>query len=96
MLGPEAFSNPRDVAKEGERIYAEKYKAEFEKQFSGQFAAIDVISQEAFRAEFPEDAIRRAQDANKGGHLHLIRIGSSSAFQVGSMSGSNENMEWAL
>ena len=96
MIGSGAFSNPLEIAKEGERIYAEKYREEYEAKFSGQFAVIEVKSGEIFPGRFPEDAIDKARLKFPDGMLHLIRIGSPSAYQVSFLSSSHERLEWAV
>eukprot|EP01041_Mallomonas_annulata_P033765 gene33765-56435_t len=82
MVGFNALSNPLEVAKAGERIYAENYQQEYEAKFSGQFAVIEVKSGEVFQGKFPEDAIGKAREKFPDGMLHLIRIGSSVLMSV--------------
>ncbi len=80
------ISNPQDIADAGERIYSEKYKEEFEKKHSGKFVAIDVITEEAYIAEQPEEALDAARKASPKGYFHLIKVGSPGAFRVGYIS----------
>jgi hypothetical protein len=82
MNAPGTFSDLKKVVREGERIYAEKYKEKYEAAFSDQFAAIEINSGKAFVAQYPEDAIEKARTQIKGGVVHLVRIGSPSAYQV--------------
>jgi hypothetical protein len=96
MISLGAFSSPREVALEGERIYAEKFKAQYEPAYSGQFAAIDVVSGEVFVGKFPEEAIEKARAVVPNGLLHLIRIGSPGAFQVSFFARNDARLEWAL
>lgn len=76
------ISDLRQVVTDGERIYAQRYKSKYEQRFPDQFAAIDVQSGRAFVAEFPENAIEQARSTLKNPVLHLVRIGSPSAYQV--------------
>jgi hypothetical protein len=77
-----SLSDPRSVAEAGERIYKEKYRDEYEKTHAGEFVAIDVLSQQAYIARTPSDALKLARDASPSGIFHLIKIGSAGAFQV--------------
>jgi hypothetical protein len=78
---------PQAIAERGEKIYAEKYKDTYEKQFLGQFVAIDIDSGESFVAKTPEQAISAAQAAKDGGFFHLIRIGAPGTYRVGYYAG---------
>jgi len=80
----EMMTTPREMAARGERIYAEKYKQDYEAKYRGQFAAIDVISEKAFVAEFADDVLQKARKAEPAGVFHLIKIGFSGAFRVSS------------
>lgn len=75
-------TDPRDVVIAAERIYASKYQAEFETKYPDQFAVVDIESAQAVVAKYPEDAIQKARKAFSHGILHLIRIGSPSAFHM--------------
>ena len=88
-----AFSSPTEIAAEGERIYAEKYKQDYETKHPGKFVAIDVTSGEAYLAEFPEEAIQSAQAKSPTGLFHLIKIGAQGAFRV-SYSATNARSNW--
>ncbi len=46
------FGSPDEIAAEGERLYAEKHMAKLEAEHTGHFAAIDVLTGEAYVAEF--------------------------------------------
>lgn len=82
MTAPGTVSDLKDTVLAGEKIYAEKYKSEYEAKYSDQFAAIDVTTGAAFVGAYPEEALERATEMLKGAVLHLVRIGSPSAFQV--------------
>lgn len=77
-----SLSDPKSIAAAGERIYEEKYRREFEGKYQGKFVAIDVLSEGAYIAEFPEDALEKAKNASPKGIFHLIRVGSTGAFKV--------------
>ena len=74
--------DPRNIALAAERIYATKFQQEFETKYPDQFAVVDVDSAEAVVAPYPEDAVEKANKAFDHGTLHLIRIGSASAFTM--------------
>lgn len=76
------FSDPRAVANEGERIYLQKYKAEYEAQHQGKFVAIDVRSEQAFLGDTPEQALEQARKQAPSGLFHLMKVGSLGAFRV--------------
>jgi len=75
-------SDPRDIVLAAERIYAAKFQKDFEARYPDQFAVVDVDSASAVVAQYPEDAIEKAHQAFDHGALHLIRIGSASAFSM--------------
>jgi len=76
------FTNPRIIAEAGEKIYAEKYRADFEARHMGQFVAIDVSTGQAFLGPTAEAALSGARQASPGGIFHLIRVGQAGAFRV--------------
>lgn len=88
------FTNPTEIVAAGERIYAEKYKANYEQINAGKFVAIDVVSGAAFVADFPEDALRDGRQNSPTGLFHLIKIGSPGAFRVSSFVPSNARSNW--
>jgi hypothetical protein len=75
-------SNPKEIAEAGERIYDEKYRAQYEAEHMGKFVAININSGHATLADTPEEALREAKAADPSGLLHLIRVGSAGAFRV--------------
>jgi len=76
------LNNPRAIAEAGERIYREKYQADFEANHSGKFAAINVEKETASLGETPEGAFEVARKADPSGVFHLIRVGYAGAFQM--------------
>ena len=76
------FSNPKAIAEAGERIYAAKFKQDLERDHWGKFAAINVSKETVEIGDTSEEAIAEAMAKEPGDIFHLIRIGSSGAFQV--------------
>jgi hypothetical protein len=76
------LNNPKAIAEAGERLYAEKFKADFEAKSRGKYAVIDVLSEQAVVGESPESAFEKAKEFAPKGIFHLIRIGFPGAFQV--------------
>ena len=74
------YTNPQEIADAGERIYNERYKAEFELKYRGKFVAIDVASGKYFLAGQPEEAVMNGRKQLPTALFHLIRVGSSGAF----------------
>ena len=94
MTDVKELSTPDKIAKRGETIYQERYKDRFERKFHGQFVVIDVSTEEAYIAPYPEEALEKAQNASENGIFHLIRIGAPGAFRVSYVS--HGNRPWAL
>jgi hypothetical protein len=65
----------------GTGIYERRYRAEYERKWYGRFAAIDIASELAFVADYPEEALTIAKSAAPHGIFYLIRIGSQAAFK---------------
>ncbi|MBI4466548.1 MAG: hypothetical protein HY656_03865 [Acidobacteria bacterium] len=89
---PEGITNPKAIAEEGERIYLESYKAEYEKKYAGKFVAIDINTKEAFLDDYAEGALEKAKAKSPHGLFHLIRVGSPGAFRVSYSS--DANLDW--
>lgn len=73
------------IAQAGEKIYAEKYKAVYEREHSGSFVVIDVTDGEAYLGSSPEAALGNGRKAAPNGIFHLIRVGSPGAFKISRM-----------
>jgi len=71
-----------EIAEAGQKIYDQKYRAEYEVKYPGLYVAIDVNTGRPFVAGKPEEAVKSAQSASPHAIVHLIRIGSSGAFKV--------------
>jgi hypothetical protein len=75
-------SNARSIAIRGDAIYREKYRVDFERKWRGRFAAIDIDTEQAYVADYPEEALSEAKQAAPTGLFYLVRIGSSGAFRT--------------
>ena len=73
----------QSIADMATKIYAEKYKEEYEEKYLGRLAVIDVNTQSIFVGEFSDDAFTKAKSRAAGGPFHSIRIGHESAFRTG-------------
>jgi hypothetical protein len=85
-------SNPQAIADQGERIYTERYKAQFEAEHLGKFVAIDIKTGHATLGNTSDEALENAKKTNPTGLFHLIRVGSPGAFRVSYAS--NGNNDW--
>lgn len=74
---------PSIIAEKGEKLYKEKFRAEYEPTSVGKFLAIDIDSERAFLADTPEAALQDAGKASPTGSFHLVKIGSPGVFRVG-------------
>ena len=75
--------NARDIVRRGNSIYREKYSATFEPKWRGRFAAIDIDTEKAYVADYPEQALSEAKRAAPHGVFYLVKIGSIGAFKTG-------------
>jgi hypothetical protein len=75
-------NSSQDIADQGAKIYDRRYRAEFEPKWIGRFAAIDINSEQAFVADFPEEALANARAAQPEHLFYLVRIGSRGAFKI--------------
>lgn len=85
----------QEIAKAGERIYDQKYKAQYESKFPDHYAVIDIDTEEAVVGEYAEDAVVNATRRFGTHRQHLIRIGSTSAVQLGSFF-PDASLAWAV
>jgi hypothetical protein len=79
-------SDPREYAElakrigeAGERIYRERYQAEFEARYRGKLVAIDIFTERAFIASTMSEAGEQARAARPGTLVHYIRVGFPAA-----------------
>jgi len=78
----EETTAPERIAQAAEKIYRERYQADYEKRFPGQFVAIEIKTSEPYLGQYPELALQTAKKAAPNGIFHLIRIGSPGAYSV--------------
>ena len=86
-----SLTNPQEIADAGERIYKERYKADYEANYPGQFTAINLSTGKASVAPFPEQAIELAKKDSPEGLFHLIKIGAPGAFRISRASHAGSN-----
>lgn len=87
------FNNPKAIADAGERIYREKFQAAFEPEHSGEYVAINVVTETASLGKTPEQAFEAARASDMDGVFHLIRVGFPGAFQI-SYQGRHGTQDW--
>ena len=89
------FTDPGKIAEVAERIYDERYRAEFEASHCGEFVAIDVQDGRAYKGQHAELALQRAREQAPYGIFHLIRIGARGAFRA-SYGRQSTSWNWTL
>jgi hypothetical protein len=72
------------IVQRGQEIYEKDIRPKVESQHYGKFLAVETDSGEYEIDEQEINAIQRARARNPGGQLYLIRIGHSSAYNLGS------------
>jgi hypothetical protein len=77
------LNNADAIADVGNRIYNERYKAEYEQKYLHQFAAVDVLSGGAALGATAMEAVTKAHEMYPEGFFHLIRVGHAAAFAYG-------------
>jgi hypothetical protein len=82
-MTPSNLNNPQAIAEAGSKIYKDKYKAEFEEKYAGQYAAINVLDGSATVDLTAFSTLMKARKEHPTGLFHLIRIGHTGAFEVG-------------
>ncbi len=70
-------------------IYRNKYKAEYEARFHGEFVAIDVATEKAYHAPNSQGAYTLARQDSPTGIFHLLKVGEAGAFRVSYSSDGN-------
>ena len=88
------LTDPKAIAELGEKIYATKYKQEFEQKYGRKFVAIDVNTEKAYIADTPEKALDDAKNDSPRGLFHLIQVGYTGAFRVSYTS--HGNVDWVF
>ena len=88
-------SDPSTIARAGEQIYNERYKAQYESEHRGKFVAIDIKDGHATLGDSPEQTLEAAKRNNPSGLFHLIKVGSAGAFRVSYTSHARNNwLNW--
>lgn len=77
------MTDPLEIAERGQKIYEEKYKDAFEREFLNRFAAIDINTGNVYVADSPTEAILSAQRAKQAGPFHIIKVGAAGVYRVG-------------
>ena len=77
------LNDPKAISDAGKRIYNERYQREYERDYPGQFVAVDVLSGNATLGSTASETLVRARQQYPEGVFHLIRVGHSGAFEVG-------------
>ncbi len=77
------LTDPRAIADAANKIYEERYKADYEARFPGKYAAINIADQSATVGETSSSTLSQARQNHPGGLFHLIRIGHAGTFDVG-------------
>ena len=90
------LNTPDKIAEAGEGIYSDLYKTELEAKHFGEFVAIDVLTNKAYVAQFPEKALQEARTAAPRGLFHLIKIGARGAFKVSYVTHDGDRWGWLL
>ena len=88
-----SLANPKALAEAGEQIYREKFQKQLEAEVEniGKFLAIDVVAEEAYIGDSPEQAVNAARQKAPTALFHLMKIGFAGAFRV---SYSNATPDW--
>jgi hypothetical protein len=86
------FKTPKQVVEAGEKIYAERYKAQYEADQLGKYVAIDVETAKAYVGETAAEALDTARKDAPLGTFHLMKIGSAGAFRESYSL--NANLDW--
>jgi len=77
------LNNPKAISDAGERIYQERYKQDYERNYSGRFVAIDIFDGSATLGSTTSEALSKAKQQHPKGVFHLIRVGHAAAFEDG-------------
>ena len=83
MTMEHAPKDPTPLVERAERVYAEKFKARCEQNAMGQFAAVDAENERVYTGEDVDELLDRASKGSPHVMLHLMRIGSPTAFRTG-------------
>ncbi len=76
---------PDDIVVKGNEIYKNTFRDEYENIHDGKYLAIDVTNENAYLADYPEEALAEAEKRNPIGSFYLAKIGAETAFRVGNL-----------
>src|ERR1039457_1970306 len=77
------LNDPKAVSDAGERIYDERYRQDYERDYRGQVVAVDVLSGNATLGGTSSAALLKARHKYPKAVFHLIRVGHAGSFEVG-------------
>ena len=80
---PGFLNDPGEFAEQAERLYAAKFKTRCEREHLDEFVAIDVENEGVYIAARADDALEKASKASPHVPVHLMRVGSPTAFRTG-------------
>jgi hypothetical protein len=72
--------DPREIADAGEKIYKEKYQADFEARYQGQVVAIDITTQRALVARSMREVSEHARKTRHGSLFYFLKVGAPAVF----------------
>ncbi len=75
--------DPARLAELGERLYEERFKAEFAPEHTGEILAIEVESRTAYLGKSPVEALLAAKAAHENGFFHIVKIGGPGVYKMG-------------
>lgn len=77
MLVRTHHSSEQIAADKGEQIYKDLFQIQYEKEYGGQYAVIEILSKRTYVAGTAADAVIKAKIAIPNGLFHLIKIQGS-------------------
>jgi hypothetical protein len=87
------FPNPTQIAAAGQKIYDDRYRADFEGLHHGKYVSVNVRTGEASMGDTPEEALDRGRTLDREGLFHLVRVGFPSVYS-GSSQTSYGSQDW--
>jgi hypothetical protein len=73
-------STPKEIVEAGEKIYRERYQADYETKHLGKFVAIDVKTGKSYLGDTSSQTLQAAHADEPSSLFHLIKVGSEGAF----------------
>jgi len=75
--------SPTRVAALGEKLYRDRFLAEYASAHMGEILAIEVESETAYLGKSALDALLAAEASHKNGSFHVVKIGGPGVYQMG-------------